>query len=524
MPPTRVVALALSVAVAACTQHEQSPSEHAERGVPGQKRGAPPTKPGPPASAEVPDGVPFVGTEGTSELGAPLRRPDSTVLLTMLREGMHERLDAALEHYQAEYDKDHRNEDWPRQAMDSFATPDPSLGPLLDAWAVAAPKSWAALAARGAWHYGMGWDARGHAYTSKTTDAQFSAMTEQHTLAARDLEEALKRRPQLLAAHVALIDIGRSGSGPAADAAVDEHFAAATKLCPQCITPRIAFAWSRAPRWGGSVPAMMDAVKVASADLRRNPRLALVPGLLELDRCRHLEEQGDIDAALRACEKAGALPQAMCTRAQILNQHDRSKEALPVLDAALRLDPQHRECLRQRERARRTTEDYVGAAQDLLVARRIDPTDDTLEPVIHWTIQRLRYDAFQAAKAGDKDLETRLRTLADAIRPGAGAMPDVASNQGIIDLQLQVADAPDDFELRLKLDQALVAHRRFDDIVQMWDAFIADHPEHGRAWQERGGAKWHAGDHDGAIADTDKACELGQDEACRIVPQMKGRR
>jgi len=348
-------------------------------------------------------------------------------------------------------------------------------------------------------------------------------MAEHHAKATRELDAALKLEPKLLAAHVALIDIGRSGSGPEADARVDAHFAAATDLCPHCVSPRIAFAWSRAPRWGGTVPAMKDATKSSAAERADNPRLTLVAGLVDLDLCRHLAEKDDVDAALRACKKAGALPQAMCTRARILNRHDRSAEALPVLDAALRLDPQHRECLRERERARRTVKDYVAAAEDLLVARRLDPADTDLEPVIIWTIKRLRYDAFEAAKAGKTELEHRLRALADAIRPGAGALPDVADNQAIIELELRVADAPDDFELRLELDKALVAHRRFDDIVRMWDGFIADHPQHGRAWQERGGAKWHAGDHSGAIADTKRACDLGQDEACRIVPQMRAR-
>jgi hypothetical protein len=47
---------------------------------------------------------------------------------------------------------------------------------------------------------------------------------------------------------------------------------------------------------------------------------------------------------------------------------------------------------------------------------------------------------------------------------------------------------PDDFDLRLRLDGALAARGRFDEIVAMWDAFIDAHPDHARAWQERGGA------------------------------------
>ena len=215
----------------------------------------------------------------------------------------------------------------------------------------------------------------------------------------------------------------------------------------------------------------------------------------------------------------------MCERAAIVNQQERYTDALKIVDEALRLDPQARSCLKARELARRRTNDFVGAAQDVLTLRRLDPFEPELEPVIHFTTQRLRYDAAQAAKAGRTEEEKQLRALANAIVPGAGKArpPGGVDEEALAELQLGVAEAPDDFDVRLRLDGALAARGRFEEIVAMWDVFIGAHPDHARAWQERGGAKWHAGDREGAIADTERACELGSQKACDTVPQLRAR-
>lgn len=487
------------------------------------KRGAPAFKPGPPLPPEIPEGPPFVGKEGSDAFGYPLRRPDATVLLALLQQRRYSDLDAAMQAYQQAFEADHRYEAWPLQAMDAFAIAAPEVGTWLDAWIEASPRSFGAWAARGAWHDAMGWSYRGSRNAGETSELQFIAMNAQHERARADFERALALRPEHVASLHGLLSLASTAGD---DAARDARHAQAIERCPGCFRVRFTHVMTLAPKWGGSYELMDEAA--ASAPVTRNPKLAALAGLSAYERCRTLRREKDLDGALQQCEAAerhGAFVSVMCERAEILNQQERYAEALPILDKALGLDPQSKACTKARETARRRTNDFVGAAEDVLLLRRLDPFDAKLEPAIEFTLQRLRYDAAEAAKAGRPEQEKRLRALANAIVPGGGDARPLGgvTEDALVELKLRAADAPDDFDLRLRLDGALAARRRFEDIVAMWDEFIVAHPDHARAWQERGGAKWHAGDREGAIADTDRACELGSRAACDTAPKLRAR-
>jgi hypothetical protein len=100
---------------------------------------------------------------------------------------------------------------------------------------------------------------------------------------------------------------------------------------------------------------------------------------------------------------------------------------------------------------------------------------------------------------------------------------DSEKNQNMSDVKSQLAQHPDDFELHRKVDHGLATARRFAEVVELWDGYIANHPSDPRAYLERGGAKWHLKQRPQAIADVEKACQLGMDKACADVPRMKAR-
>lgn len=474
---------------------------------------------GRPSDPPIPEGPPLVGEPGTDEHGYPLQRPDSTVLTALLRARRFADLDAAFEYYQSQFEADPRKEHWPKQAIGSFLVADENLKPLLDAWIEASPESFAPLAARGAWHDAMGWKLRSNASFRKLTDEQRKGLELEHGHAKADYQRAFEWRPKLLAATIALLQIARTEGNSREE---ERLYARALVQCRTCVSARSAYVIAQAPRWGGSYPAMDEAAKVDSALLVENPKLGILRGWSGFDKCRTAAGNRDHAVALAQCEAAeaaGPNPRLLCLHARVLNAEERHAEALKLVDRALRLDPQNRECLIAREFARRRTKDFIGAAEDLLVAWRLDPTDEDTKEGVEWMLERLQYDANQAAKAGDAALEGKIRGLADALSPGSGKRrgPAVATNDAIAELQAEVAKSPDDFDLHLKLDAALVSHGRFDDIVKMWDGFIATHPEHAQAWLERGGAKLHGKDKEGAQVDFEKACDLGNDTACRVA-------
>lgn len=55
----------------------------------------------------------------------------------------------------------------------------------------------------------------------------------------------------------------------------------------------------------------------------------------------------------------------------------------------------------------------------------------------------------------------------------------------------------------------------------MWTAYLARHPNEGRAYLERGGANFHLGKRAEARADAAKACELGVSEGCEREKQIR---
>jgi tetratricopeptide (TPR) repeat protein len=511
--------LVLAVDALSGLHAEQIPTSSKPRA----RRGRPAFKPGPPSMPEIPEGPPFVGEDGLDAFEYPLRRPDATVLLALLEAQRFEELDAAMNHYEDAFEADYRKERWPRLAMDAFMVPSLAMEAKLDAWVEASPDSFGAWAARAAWRYEMGWELRGHAYSNKTLDSQFAAMGVQHEHAVRDYAQALSLRPRAVGALQGLILLARSAGD---DAGEQAYYARAIELCPKCFGVRQTYVLAIAPKWGGSWQHMDEAA--AAAPVKRNRKLALLAGLSAFDRCRTLSGEKRFDEALEECavaERKGVHPLYACETADILNRQKRYAEALAKVEPALRIDPQNEPCLREREFARRFLKDYVGAAQDILTLRRLGPYDEGLEEYVDWAMQRLRWDANQAAKAGRTEEEAELRALANLIVPGGGDVqhPGGVPEDALDGLRAAIAAAPDDFDAHLKLDQALAPRRRFPEIVAMWNVFLDAHPDHARAWMERGGAKWHAGDRDGAIADTERACELGLQSACGIVPQMRAR-
>ena len=120
-------------ALLACDLFSDAQETATERGL-AKSRGAE-FKPGRPTDVALPEGVPYVGEEGTDDdLGRPLQRPDATALIALLHAKRFEALDAAFAEYQAAFEANPQKEWWPQWATDAFGYADPDQGPLLDAW------------------------------------------------------------------------------------------------------------------------------------------------------------------------------------------------------------------------------------------------------------------------------------------------------------------------------------------------------------------------------------------------------
>jgi hypothetical protein len=75
---------------------------------------------------------------------------------------------------------------------------------------------------------------------------------------------------------------------------------------------------------------------------------------------------------------------------------------------------------------------------------------------------------------------------------------------------------PRHFESHRLIDWLLARQGAWGEIIAYWDRFIALEPNNAAAYLERAGAYRHKGDMQRALADLDKACGLGNQQACAI--------
>ncbi len=84
------------------------------------------------------------------------------------------------------------------------------------------------------------------------------------------------------------------------------------------------------------------------------------------------------------------------------------------------------------------------------------------------------------------------------------------------DLKRVIELDPRHFESHRLIDWLLARQGAWDEIIGYWNRFIELEPNNGHAYLERAGAYRHKGDMQRALADLDKACGLGNQQACAI--------
>jgi tetratricopeptide (TPR) repeat protein len=97
------------------------------------------------------------------------------------------------------------------------------------------------------------------------------------------------------------------------------------------------------------------------------------------------------------------------------------------------------------------------------------------------------------------------------------------TDEALQDFRRVIELDPTNFEAYRSADRILSRQQRWDEILEIWDAYIARTPTSAEAYFERGGTNFHKGDLAAAQADAAKACELGKAEACQWVERVRSR-
>jgi tetratricopeptide (TPR) repeat protein len=515
------------ICATACEALRDDPATTQQRGM-GSSTLPPPTVTGPRiAEVDIPTEPPFVGREGVDAHGYPYRVPDQVALLQLLRLGRFDELDRFMTFYQDEFEADWHKEEWPDTALLAFYSADTEIASRLEQWVAAKPDSFAAWAARGNHHHKVAWHYRGDRFIKDTTPEQIKGMRDAAELARADFEKALQLRPKYLAAQDRLIQLANIVGD---DEAERRHFEASAVTCPTCFLPHETYLHALETRWGGSPAALLAHAEQAAKQADQNPRLTTLLGYAALDRCISGRLDKQWAAAHTACDEAlghGNETSYLLEKAQILVTEEKYAEARPFIDRARDRSPQNRSLLRLGYISQSKDGDILKSARDLIVLRHLDPSAENVAKYVEYMVGKLRFDGQELNKAGKYVEAADYFALGLQLAPDdADMMQREALNQksmGMEDVERQLAAAPDDFALHLRVDHGLAASGRFADVVAIWDRFIARHPTDPRPYVERAGAKWHRGLKEEAIADMQEACRLGMSKACGEVPKMKER-
>jgi tetratricopeptide (TPR) repeat protein len=267
-----------------------------------------------------------------------------------------------------------------------------------------------------------------------------------------------------------------------------------------------------------------------------NPKTRFLAGYVDLDKADVLRRDGKYENALTAAERACALGEHwpfLQGRARIHVWQDEPELALPDLDRALELRPGLPELLFERARALDQLERWEDAGRSLLDGLRADPSDGVARGIFDHVLQGLVYEGWRLGEEGQHEAALRVLDLAAQLAPGNAEVQSqrasIVSPPGprqagpaddLAELEERVRADPDDFRAHQRLDYALARRGEFDRVVELWSEFLSRNPGHGQAHLERGGAYFHSGNRELALADARAACELGVNEGCLRVRQL----
>ncbi len=474
------------------------------------------------------DSLAIVALFGSGLIAAPATPVPTRPLevLRLLRARDFAPVTRAIEQKQAAVERDIRQERELAILIDTFDNADPKLTTLLDDWVRTTPDSFAPKLARAVHRIALAWNRRGTKYANKTTDEQFEGMETFLVAAVEDAHAVISINPRVVEAHRVVIKAAMAFGDQEACAKAATLGVAGL---PASLRVRTALAHCFLPRWGGSYRLLQELAKEADEHLAENPRLAVLHGYIDWDQ-GNLADSGtdeEMQHYNRAVAAGDYLPYYRDRAlAHVRNQH--YVEALADTARALELSPDDPETLLIRARALEWSNRHAEAVAAAKLADEIDPSSKKLADFRRREAKSGAVEGHRLYSASDYPGAIARFTRAIEL---AGGTAELHYWRGRTYLMLKDNDhALTDFETAIQLDARnfesyrnvdfiLAGRGNWDRIIQYWTAYIAVEPVDGRAYFERGGAKYHKGDRDSAFNDARKACQLAHQEACDFLRQ-----
>lgn len=446
----------------------------------------------------------------------------------LLRDGRFEELTARLETAASEAAGSWAGEHRLAAAVRGFAVADPGVGTHIDAWAAAAPASFAPRLARAAHLLALAEQPRDDAATAGAP----ASLHDELAAAAHAAREALAIAPELMEAQRILIRTATL----AGDVAECLRFGAdALAVTPRSVRVRRALAHCLLPRHGGSYDMVDAFVRETAPQVATRPALRALGGIVAWDRGRAAAAAGAPADAVALYDQAIAAAddwEFRLARATSLAALGRTAEALADLDRAAALRPEEPVILVARADVLARLGHVQRAVDDLRLVEEMDPASRALAAFRRRELARAAAEA-GAMLGGRPNVRGAVRRLTDAIML-TGGDPVVFRMRGLARLRLgdETRALPDFLDAIRRNDRDLESYRRagallgkrgaWTEAAAQWTRYLALDPESGEALLGRARARASAGDTAAAAADARAACRLGVRDACDASPAAGG--
>jgi tetratricopeptide (TPR) repeat protein len=481
-----------------------------------------------PPTADIPAPTPEFRSAYKAEEGIPdwdeIRRT-RTVLISALMARNFALLDSILSDAQKTFERNPACEPRLVWLYRAFASPHPAWEEPLTQWVEAKGPAYPALTARSVYFDECGWDSRGGAVVGETSRDQLRGMERYQQWAIRDARAAAAIRPKSIVAFITLIRISKNGTWKDRMACASEAY----RVNPVSFQATYAYMVSLLPRWGGSYAAVKSFSKKTRAVAALNPELRRLDGMVEWDRGRILYGADSNQAALKAYDKAlqaGAWWEVHRDRGRVLKEMDREDEAFESFTAAAEIRPLAFDPRLERALILFSRNQWPEAEAEFELARATDPYESSVRKFGSRVAKVVTYLAYEDAGKGDHIAAIRKYDLAIAKdSTHAQAYKYRAASwiergdlvTALDDMKKAVKADPHYLEAYQGIDWILAHKQDWKSIVGYWDEFLALEPENATGYFERSGTYFHLGDMQAAKRDGEKACELGNLEACKTI-------
>ena len=472
---------------------------------------------------------------GSTKVTRPQVNPNLLLkqrVLALFQQEKFSELDALLESFQKDFEKDFRKEMVLEETFSAFWAYDPAMESRLHKWVQQSPQSYSALLARASYFRSRAQASRGTRWAKDTSATQFAHMELNLGSAGQDVASALKLKGELIVGFEILIAIEMFAPTSGSDRPLVER---ALANWPNSFLIRKTYMHRLKPRWGGSYEEMQAFADAAQAYAEANPRLKFLHGFIFMDRGQLLSHDKRFEDAVQAHTQAlsyGDYWRFRYERADTYWRMNRYPEALEDVTRAIALYPQAEDNYVLRSKILFQMGRFAEGVGDLWIAQEIWPYEDSVREWVRDAAIHLVYDGHQLYKQNQFAPALERFNLAAECDPTHSEIyywrGVLFARQGNLseaqqDLEKAVQMNPKDFESYRSLDWVLAKQGKWDAVVEHWNRFLALEPNHAKAYLERGGSFYHKGDLKRAFEDAQKACQLGEQEACGRTESLKQR-